>query len=243
MRIIKLNAIDSTNSYLRNLSVKEKLDDYTVVLAEKQINGRGQMGTIWESETARNLTFSVFKDFFGHAVEQPFVISMVTALAILKTLQGFSVPRLSIKWPNDILSEHKKICGVLIENVIKQNTLQASIIGIGLNVNQTSFENLPQASSLKIITGQIHNPEEIAISILEHLKGYFKLLEKGEFNEVKEAYESCLFRKNKPSTFKDPEGLMFSGFIKGVADSGNLQVLLEDNILKEFNLKEITLLY
>ncbi|WP_370476894.1 biotin--[acetyl-CoA-carboxylase] ligase [Tamlana flava] len=243
MRIIKLNAIDSTNSYLRHLSAKDKLDDYTVVIAKKQTSGRGQMGTVWESETSRNLTFSVFKNFSGLSIEQPFFISMVTALAILKTLKGFSIPRLSIKWPNDILSEHKKICGILIENVIKQNSLHASIIGIGLNVNQATFENLPQASSLKIITGQLYNPDEIALNILKHLKAYFKLLQKGKFDELKEAYESYLFRKNKPSTFKDLEGFMFSGFIKGVSDSGNLQVLLEDNILKEFDLKEITLLY
>ena len=71
---------------------------------------------------------------------------MVMSLAIVKALERLNIPKLSIKWPNDILSANKKICGVLIENVIKQNQLESSIIGIGLNVNQNKFDNLPQAA-------------------------------------------------------------------------------------------------
>jgi BirA family biotin operon repressor/biotin-[acetyl-CoA-carboxylase] ligase len=141
------------------------------------------------------------------------------------------------------LSADKKICGVLIENVIKQNTIAASIIGIGLNVNQTSFKNLPKASSLKLVSGQEYDLNALAISIINHLKTYFLLLKAGKYGALKDEYESLLFRKNKPSTFKDAEGVMFLGFIKGITQSGRLQVLLEDNILKAFDLKEITLLY
>ncbi|NJX16578.1 biotin--[acetyl-CoA-carboxylase] ligase [Tamlana crocina] len=243
MRIIKLNATDSTNSYLRHLNTLEKVEDYTAVITKNQTQGKGQRGTVWLSESSKNLTFSVFKDVSAIDLKEPFYMSMAAALAVLNALHGLSLPRLSVKWPNDILSENKKICGILIENVIKQNSINASIIGIGLNVNQTEFENLPQASSLKRITGQHFDTDELALGILQQLKHYFLLLEAGRHSEVKTEYENLLFRKNKPSTFKDAEGLMFSGFIKGVAPSGCLQVLLEDDILKEFNLKEISLLY
>jgi len=243
MRIIKLNAINSTNSYLKKLCTTESVGDYTAVIAENQTQGRGQMGTIWNSETSKNLTFSVFKELSGFQFEAPFYISMVAALALLKTLDALSIPRLSVKWPNDILSADKKICGVLIENVIKQNTINASIIGIGLNVNQVAFGNLPKASSLKVISGQGYDLNELTIAIINNLKDYFLMLKDKKYNELKNEYETHLFRKNKPSTFKDAEGVMFSGFIKSVSDSGNLQVLLEDNILKEFDLKAITLLY
>src|SRR5690606_11483476 len=155
MRIIKLDAIDSTNSYLRRLSMEETLEDYTVVMTKYQTQGKGQMGTIWHSEKSKNLMFSVFKDTSNLHIEYPFFISMATSLALLKTLRKFSTPKLSIKWPNDILSEDKKICGILIENVIKQNTLSNTIIGIGLNVNQTEFKNLLKASSLKLTTGKV----------------------------------------------------------------------------------------
>lgn len=243
MRIIKLNATDSTNSYLKGLYAKETLADYTAVITNEQTHGRGQMGSVWESQASKNLTFSVFKDLNDLRINHPFYISMATALALIKTLELFSIPRLSIKWPNDILSADKKICGVLIENVIKQQNISASIIGIGLNVNQTEFENLPQASSLKNISGNDYDINELAISIIENIKIYFNLLEKGHLDVLKKAYESYLFRKNKPSTFLDVEGFMFSGFIKGVSCSGNLQVILEDQIIKEYDLKEITLLY
>ena len=243
MRIIKLSATDSTNSYLKHLYNREKLEDYTAVIAQTQTKGRGQMGTVWQSQSHKNLTFSVFKAVSGFCLKDSFFISMVVALAVVKTLEELSVTRLSIKWPNDILSERKKICGILIENVIKQNAMAASVIGIGLNVNQTNFEGLPQASSLKVLCGTSFNTDEIALRIIQHLKQCFVLLEQGQFDEVKNVYESYLFRKNKPSTFKDAEGKLFLGIIQGVAKSGSLLVLLENNQLKEFNLKEITLLY
>lgn len=243
MRIIKLNAIDSTNSYLRALFVSESIDDYTVVMAEEQSKGRGQMGTTWSSQTSKNLISSAFKDLSDFKFEHPFYISIVTALSVLKALESLGIPRLSVKWPNDILSEDKKICGILIENVIKQNNINASILGIGLNVNQTEFENLPKASSLKIILGKEFNLDELMITIINKLKYYFLLLKDEKYIKLKAEYESHLFRKNKPSAFKGSDCNIFSGYIKGVSDSGYLQVLLEDDILKIFDLKEITLLY
>lgn len=243
MRIIKLSAIDSTNSYLKQLYHSEKLDDYTVVITQNQTKGRGQMGTVWASQSHQNLTFSVFKEVSWLSLNDSFFISMAVALSVVKAIKKHAVPHLSIKWPNDILSEKKKICGVLIENVIKQNVMTASVIGIGLNVNQTEFEGLPQASSLKLICGKTFNTDEIAMEIIQHLKLYVALLEDGNLEKVKEEYESYLFRKNKPSTFKDAEGRMFSGIIQGVSRSGSLRVLLEENQISEFNLKEVTLLY
>jgi BirA family biotin operon repressor/biotin-[acetyl-CoA-carboxylase] ligase len=243
MRIIKLNAIDSTNTYLKRISDAEVLEDYTAVTAKYQTQGRGQMGTIWDSERAKNLTCSVFKDDSKIRVEHQFYISMVTSLAIVKTLQGFNVPKLYVKWPNDILSENKKVCGILIENVIKNTMLECSIIGIGLNVNQTDFKQLPNASSLKILTGRVFNLDELLQLIQKNLKYYFKFLERGNLEFIKSAYENRLFRKDKPSSFKDQQGNIFAGFIKGINDLGNLQILLEDDIVKVFDLKEVTLLY
>ena len=243
MRIIKLNAIDSTNTYLRGLSSDNILEDYTVVSAERQTGGRGQMGAVWSSESSKNLTFSVFKKLEGFNLEDLFYVSIVTSLAVYKTLQIFSIKKTAIKWPNDILSENKKVCGILIENIIKNREIKGVIIGIGLNVNQIMFNGLPKASSLKNISGKLYDLDEVLDEILKHLKAYFLILKAEKYDDLKAEYESCLFRNNKPSTFKNTEGLLFSGFIKGISKSGNLQVLLEDNIIKEFNLKTITLLY
>ena len=157
MNINKLNAIDSTNSYLKQLSVGDGLDDFTVVVTEHQTQGRGQMGSVWESEHSKNLMFSVFKRFKDLKVDSHFYVSMAVSLAVCDALKLFHLKQLKIKWPNDILSEQKKICGILIENVIKQERIQSSIIGVGLNVNQVNFTNLPNAASLKQLTGTFHS--------------------------------------------------------------------------------------
>lgn len=243
MYIIKLDAIGSTNEYLKLLSTTKMPKDFTVVIADEQTNGRGQMGTVWQSETSKNLTFSVFKDVSHLSVDQQFYVSMAASLAITKALRELRIPKLSIKWPNDILAENKKVGGVLIENIIKNNTLQATIIGIGINVNQRYFNHLPQASSLYSLTGIVYSKDEVFQRILKHLEIHFNHLEKRCFNMLQQNYEELLFRLNKPSTFQMPNGGTFSGFINGVTQDGKLQILLEDNINKAFDLKEVKLLY
>ncbi|QXP60016.1 biotin--[acetyl-CoA-carboxylase] ligase [Olleya sp. HaHaR_3_96] len=241
MRIIKLNATDSTNRFLRNLSLETPVKDFTTVVTSDQTQGRGQMGTSWQSQPSQNLTCSVYKQFGVIRFEDQFKISMAISLAIVKALERLNIPKLSIKWPNDILSANKKVCGVLIENVIKQNRIESSIIGIGLNVNQVKFDNLPQASALKSITGVHYNLEEVLQIILDQIKTELAFVEK-ESSAIKEIYESYLFRKEKPSTFEKAEGL-FSGIIKGVSNEGLLKVMVEDQILETFDLKTIKLLY
>ncbi|WP_323788213.1 biotin--[acetyl-CoA-carboxylase] ligase [Psychroserpens sp.] len=243
MRIIKLNAIDSTNSFLRQLSAEESIEDFTVLVTENQTNGRGQMGTQWQSESAKNLMFSVFKDVSSLDVISPFYLSMAVSLAVFKALKSFQINTLKIKWPNDILSEQQKLSGILIENVIKQNQLQSSIIGIGINVNQMSFNDLPNATSMQLISGNHFDRDHLLEEVLKQLKHYFLMLHSKSYKDLKLEYESHLFRKNKPSTFKDTQGNLFSGYIKGVSDFGLLQVLIEDEIVKSFDLKEVTLLF
>ncbi len=243
MHLIKLNAIGSTNSYLRQICAKREMQDFTVVLTSHQTEGRGQMGTSWSSQKGKNLTISVYKRIQTLPIDSGFYISMSTSLAIIRTLKRFNIPRLFVKWPNDILSEDKKICGILIENLIKNGKIEASILGIGLNVNQVEFQKLPKASSLKIITGRIFDNDELLNLIIEDLRFYFQKLDKSEFRNLKREYEKFLFRKNKPSTFKDKEGNMFPGYIKGINETGQLKVLTEDGIIKEYDLKGVELLY
>ncbi|WP_040248627.1 biotin--[acetyl-CoA-carboxylase] ligase [Psychroserpens mesophilus] len=243
MRIIKLNAIDSTNSFLRQLSAEESVDDFTVVVANYQTDGRGQMGTQWQSQNEKNLMFSVFKDIKGLDVRSHFSLSMAVSIAVFEALKVFQINSLKIKWPNDILSEQKKICGILIENVIKQNKLQSSIIGVGLNVNQTHFNDLPNATSMRSVSGEKFDREYVLQEILKQLTYYFSLVNSKSYHILKNAYETNLFRKDKPSTFKDTNGNLFSGYIKGVSSSGHLKVLVEDGIIKLFELKDVQLLF
>ncbi|UOB17002.1 biotin--[acetyl-CoA-carboxylase] ligase [Abyssalbus ytuae] len=243
MNLIKLDAIDSTNRYLKELSSEKDMEDYTIVVADFQTDGRGQMGANWVSESGKNLMFSLFKQIGFLNNEENFYVSIIASLAVFKALQQMNIPDLKIKWPNDILSGNCKICGILVETIIKKNKIKAVIIGIGLNVSQTDFENVPNASSLLNITGTVYDKEEILFKISEYFRSYESMLLNKKFNRLKEEYEQHLFRKDKPSTFKDKSEGLFMGFIKGISGQGLLQVLLEDNILQEFDLKEIKLLY
>ncbi|MEM5565256.1 biotin--[acetyl-CoA-carboxylase] ligase [Psychroserpens sp. AS72] len=243
MHIIKLNAIDSTNTFLRQLSSEKKVANYTVVVAESQLKGRGQMGTSWDSQSGKNLIASVFVDVSFLIIDYSFWISMATSLALSNALKDFQIRNVKVKWPNDILADQKKVSGILIENVIKNNALQATIIGFGLNINQVHFDNLPSATSMLNVSGAHNNIDNVLVKVIEYLKFYMKLLKNKQFEDIKKLYETELFRKEKPSTFEDAEGVLFSGFIKGVSNSGHLQVLIEDDILKEFDLKEVKLLY
>ncbi|NER18401.1 biotin--[acetyl-CoA-carboxylase] ligase [Spongiivirga citrea] len=243
MHLIKLNAIDSTNSYLRKRYLDGDLQDFTVVSAAEQTSGRGQMGTVWESDPGKNLMLSVFKKIDCLAIEQQFYVSMASSLAVLKTLKKKQIPSLSVKWPNDILSDNRKICGVLIESIIRKQKLDAIIVGIGLNVNQTTFNKNFPASSLKNLTGVNYNLDEVLHDLLEEVKHYVSLLVESKLDEISQEYHQHLFRKEKPSTFKDQNDNLIMGFIKGVSNSGRLQVLLEDEVLKEFDMKEIKLMY
>lgn len=243
MNLIKLDAIDSTNTYLKNLSAKVELEDYTVVVANTQTDGRGQMGTNWLSEATKNLTFSVFKKIDCLDNNEQFYLSIATSLAVFKALKYFNIPELKIKWPNDILSANQKICGILIENVIKSGKMSAAIIGVGININQMEFSGIINATSLKKITGVVYDKDEVLSKIINQIENYESLILNRNFSKLKDEYEHFLFRKDKPSTFKNKKGELFMGFIKGISNKGLLKVLLENNVLKEFDLKQIKLLY
>lgn len=243
MRIIKLDAIDSTNTYLKNMAVIGGIEDGLAVVAKLQTNGRGQMGTTWNSQEAKNLTFSVFKDVSFVEAFQHFYISMAVSLAVYEGLNSLGLKKIKVKWPNDILSDNRKIAGILIENVIKLNVITASVIGIGLNVNQTDFSDLPSATSLLLLSGKVHDLDEVLNSILKQIEIHFSYLKNKQFKLLKSTYESHLFRKNKPSTFKNAEGVVFSGYITGISDLGQLLVKVEDNVIKSFDFKEVSLMY
>ena len=243
MNIIKLDAIDSTNNYLKKMILDKGIIDYTVVTAKFQIQGKGQLGTKWESEHSKNLICSVYKKNINIKVQDQFVISALISLALIKTLRKINLSNLHVKWPNDIMSDNKKICGILIENIVKENYIKDIVIGIGLNVNQTIFNNLPNAISIKNLIGTTSNIDEILNDLVKNIKYYFNKLDKSSINSILKKYEDALFRINKPSTFMNLNGEVFSGYIKGVSRLGKLNVMLEDNLVESYDLKEISMLY
>jgi len=242
MQLIKLDAIDSTNDFLKAMAANNETSDFTVVTAENQTKGRGQMGAVWNSEIGKNLIMSILVKEVLSDVADVFDLNIVVALSVVAVLKKQEIPDLSIKWPNDIMSANKKIGGILIENSIKSDGSIYSIVGLGLNVNQTNFENLPKASSLAVVTARIFDKENLLIDIVASMKMHI-----GKLSENKTAlwqeYERELFRKEMPTVFEDQHAQRFMGIIKGVSESGRLQVLLESDQMKDFEIKQIQMLY
>jgi len=243
MEIIKLNATNSTNTYLKNLLKEKQVKDLSCIWALSQTQGRGQQGAKWISEPGKNLTFSVLKKFENLSSEYHFLLNMEVSLAIFRALKKLYIPDLAVKWANDILSSKKKICVILIENTLHKEQISSSIIGIGVNVNQVFFNDLPNVSSLQKIMGHPFDLEEVLLLICQELEVSLKSLSPTRFETMLDEYHTYLFRKDKPSTFEYPNGERFMGYIRGVSHNGQLQVEQEDALMSSFSLKEIKLLY
>jgi len=242
LKIRKLNATDSTNSYLKELAKKLTLQNFTTVVTKNQTSGRGQVDNEWVSENGKNLLFSTFTIINDLKISQQKYLNFAVSLAVFNTLKNFKIPKLSIKWPNDIMSADKKICGILIENVLKNQTIYSSVIGIGLNVNQTIFsDDLPNATSLKKILKKELDLDILLDSVLKNLKETISLLNQQKYTILENNYLHVLYKKNIPTLFKNNNrDVLFMGIIKSISKDGKLQILLENETLQEFGIKEIS---
>lgn len=241
MKIIKLNAIDSTNSFLKELERKNDQENYTVVVADMQTKGRGQMHTKWVSKPYKNLTFSTLINLKKLKTSHGAYLNFAISLAIIDTLRTYDIPDVKIKWPNDILSGNQKICGVLIESTISKDRIINSIAGIGLNVNQKHYDHELHATSMIHFLKKETHLNTLLQQTVENIKRYIQYIEGENFTKLKTLYLKNLYKIDIPTAFKDTHQHIFMGIIKDVTDQGCLVLELEDESLKEFDLKEISL--
>ncbi|MDG2275989.1 MAG: biotin--[acetyl-CoA-carboxylase] ligase [Flavobacteriaceae bacterium] len=242
MRSIKINATNSTNSFLKELAQNSSLDEVTIVVANTQTSGRGQMSNSWVSEPYKNLTFSIFTPLAKLQIKHKVYLNFAVSLAIYDTLLTYNIPKLCIKWPNDIMSAKKKICGILVETTFSHLLIKNTIIGIGLNVNQEKFsEELFNASSLKNILKKDIYLEPLMNTIVEKIEYRISSIESGKFSQTYEEYHNALYQRGIPTTFLDKKSQqLFMGIIIGVSFVGNLQIQLEDDTIVEYGLKEVS---
>ncbi len=242
MDIIKLSAINSTNDYLKELIAKQVVTNYTVVTTKSQVNGKGQMGSVWISESGKNLTFSVLIKDLIVDVKQLYTLNIVVSLAIISVLEKYKIPSVTIKWPNDIMSGNHKIGGILIENSFKSDGEVFSIVGIGLNINQINFENLPNASSLKYKTGVDYDLDELLEEFYISIRKYVLKIS-SQTDSIWNLYHQKLFKLGTPMAFENKKEEKFMGIIQHVSPEGLLNVLLENDSIVQFGIKEIRMLY
>jgi len=240
MNIIKLNAIDSTNCYLKEMVSKNKIENYSVVVAEHQKAGRGQMGAEWESERGKNLTFSLLVRLKDFEIEDQFYLSMAISLGVLSVLKREVNKLFYVKWPNDILAGNDKICGILIENILSGNHIKQSIIGIGININQVEFSSdLLKVTSLKKLADINFDKDILLQKIINSIQYYLGFVENKSFKSLKKEYLKHLYKFLKPMMFEDNKGVNFLGKIINVSEDGRLVVELENESIRKFNLKEV----
>lgn len=242
MTIIKLDAIDSTNDYLKQLSKEKVLENYTTVMANEQTGGKGQMGAKWHSERSKNLLMSVLIKDLPLDLISVFDLNAAVALAAVNTLSMSCYPKGKIKWPNDIMAENKKVGGILVENSFKPNGTFNAIIGFGLNLNQTNFEHLPNASSIISITGKKLDPEAMAKLYVKMLKNQILLLPE-KTNHLWSGYNSLLYKRAKAVAFEDNNGNRFMAIVKKVTTDGKLALLQNDDKMHQYEVKEIKMLF
>lgn len=243
MQIIKLDATDSTNAYLRRKMAAGPVSDLTVAWALEQTEGRGQPGRSWHSEKGKNLTFSMLKKHKGLEAADHFRLNRAVSLAVFDVLAAQAVPELHIKWPNDILSGRGKLCGILLENHLQGTSLAHSIIGIGLNVNQKSFPGLPGATSMRAVTGQSFSLEVLLAQLGDKLASALENLPYTDHEAQHAAYQARLFRKDRPATFSRPDGVQFPGIIRGVSPEGLLLVEVEKGVREAFDFQAVRMHY
>lgn len=231
--------IESTNSYASKLLENEpRPAEGTIVYTNFQSAGRGQMGNRWESEDGKNLLMSiiVYPDMI--LPEEQFLISRIITLGICDFLKNY-IKIFSIKWPNDIYAGNDKIAGILIENSINNGKIENSIIGIGLNLNQTTFiSDAPNPVSLKMITGKDYNNEMCLKQLAGCLDKRYKQVLSGKETRLREDFNSNLYRHGEWHNFS-ASGKIFPGRIKGVSDDGHLLVENVNCTVSSFSFKEI----
>ena len=240
--IVRLQLTDSTNNYANSQIRKNEIPDGTVFLAYEQTAGRGQQKNYWESEPGKNLTFSVvlYPDFLE--IRRQFILSKVVTLGIYKALHKY-VDALKIKWPNDIYAGDQKLGGILIENSIMNGLLKSSVIGIGLNVNQTIFlSNAPNPVSIQTLTNQHFDCEKLLTEVLSGINEYYTFLRQVEDEKIDREFLSVLYRINEKHHFR-AEDEVFEGEIIGVNEIGQLLIRKEDGQILDFHFKEVEFLY
>lgn len=238
-RIIRLEETESTNSYLKQLLKERRLEDGTIVLSDYQSRGRGQVGNTWVSNQGENLLFSLVIYPPSLKAGEQFIISRVVALAVKNTLSHY-VDGVAIKWPNDIYVQEQKIAGILIENDIRGVYVDNTVIGIGLNVNQTEFpEGLPNPVSLRQITGMVYDRDDL----LDRFRREFSLLyadwRNGAVKRIEDAYMLHLYRRDGYHWYEDRNG-QFMAAIEEVLPTGHLVLKIKDSkAVRHYAFKEV----
>ena len=237
---IKVSQTASTNTYLSRLAAT--LPGGTVIYTPSQTAGRGQKGNSWESEDGKNLTFS-------HLLKRPpvkardqFYLSEAAALAVVEALTAEAGDGFSVKWPNDVYWQDKKVCGMLLENSLDGSDIATCIVGIGINVNQQFFvSDAPNPVSLINITGHEHDLMALLKRVCSRIEQLVDSLgDDTAHRDLHKRYMAALYRNDgQLHPWEDAEGHHFMASVAGIAPDGTLTLQHEDGTRHDYLFKQV----
>ena len=256
---IELQSIDSTNKYAMALVHGDILPDGQgepqhgmAIFSHEQTAGKGQRGKNWVSEKDANIALSILLNPFPLSIPDQFKLSVCIAASARHLFSKYAGDETKIKWPNDLYWRDRKAGGVLIENVIgslapiatalgigpeKSEAWKWSVVGIGININQTSFPvGLPNPVSLKQITGRNYEPVELAKELCSIIEENYQTLIAGNFETVFSKYLAHLYKKDEKVKLKKGNRV-FETTIKGVSATG--QLITQHSIEESFEFGEV----
>lgn len=232
---------NSTNDYLHGHQ------DVDIVRTDYQCAGRGQLGNSWESERGKNLLFSMRWRNVPLLATQQWQWNMLVALALYRTIYALQPSGLSVKWPNDLYYQDRKLAGILIENTLCGNRLQESVVGIGLNLNQTEWKSdAPNPVSLKQITGNDYDAGSVMQQLVNHLSELVAATD-----DCKNEYMSVLYRRDgwhyweerevdlTPTMNAQRSNQSFEAKISDITDCGELVLEKRNGEKKTYHFKQI----
>ena len=229
---------DSTNLWIKRLA-KEGASEGTLALAEFQSAGRGRLGRSWEVPEATSVMMSILLRPKFEPQYAP-TLTLVMGMAVAKAVKslGFDV---SIKWPNDVVVSHKKICGILTEMGVRDGKIDYAVIGVGINVNIKEFpeEMADKATSLYLESGKEFDRSQIPGLVMEAFEEYYeKFAATCDLSGLKEEYESILANYNQPVRVlaKEP----YEGVARGITDGGELLVEKTDGTIVAVSAGEVS---
>ncbi len=230
--------IDSTNLWIKRLA-KEGAPEGTLALAEFQSAGRGRLGRSWEVPEGTSVMMSILLRPKFEPQYAP-TLTLVMGMAVAKAVKslGFDV---SIKWPNDVVVSHKKICGILTEMGVRDGKIDYAVIGVGINVNIKEFpeEMVDKATSLYLESGKEFDRSQIPGLVMEAFEKYYeKFAATCDLSGLKEEYESILANYNQPVRVlaKEP----YEGVARGITDGGELLVEKTDGTIVSVSAGEVS---
>ncbi|HLP17991.1 MAG TPA: biotin--[acetyl-CoA-carboxylase] ligase [Bacteroidota bacterium] len=238
-----LDTISSTNEYARTLDEERSIHG-TLVTAEVQTSGHGRLGRPWDSPKSKNLLFSLLLKPEQDDIHKASLIPFAAALAAAEAIEAETSLSVECKWPNDLLIEKKKVCGMLLESSIIGTRIEKLVLGIGVNVNQEEFpvEILPQATSLLIEKGAPIDRIGLLQRMLVALEKRYDQLMSGPATHVLDAWKRKTTMFGTHVTVRESHRIL-TGVAESLADDGSLQLRLEDGSLYTVRAGDVTLGY